>query len=53
MVDMALYSFAIFCGLGLAADIDYARFVNPFIGSEGAIPGYACQSQCLPIHVVH
>ncbi|KAF2679776.1 glycoside hydrolase family 92 protein [Lentithecium fluviatile CBS 122367] len=22
-------------------DVDYAQFVNPFIGSEGAIPGYA------------
>jgi hypothetical protein len=43
-VEMALYSLAIFCGLGLAADINYSQFVNPFIGSEGAIPGYACQS---------
>ncbi|KAF2196787.1 hypothetical protein GQ43DRAFT_484658 [Delitschia confertaspora ATCC 74209] len=25
----------------IAADVDYTRFVNPFIGSEGAIPGYA------------
>ncbi|KAE8857708.1 hypothetical protein PTNB73_08956 [Pyrenophora teres f. teres] len=24
-----------------AQDVDYARFVNPFIGSEGAISGYA------------
>lgn len=25
-----------------AHDRDYAQFVNPFIGSEGAIAGYAC-----------
>lgn len=24
-------------------DVDYAQFVNPFIGSEGGIPGYACE----------
>jgi hypothetical protein len=48
VVDMALYhSIVIFCVLGLATaqDIDYSQFVNPFIGSEGAIPGYACQYQ--------
>ena len=27
-----------------AQDLDYAQFVNPFIGSEGAISGYACMS---------
>jgi hypothetical protein len=27
-----------------AQDVNYAQFVNPFIGSEGAIPGYACLS---------
>lgn len=26
----------------IAQDVNYAQFVNPFIGSEGAIPGYAC-----------
>jgi hypothetical protein len=36
-----LLSFTII-GRALAQDIDYAQFVNPFIGSEGAIPGYAC-----------
>jgi len=25
-----------------AQEVDYSQFVNPFIGSEGAIPGYAC-----------
>lgn len=29
-------------GLAAAQNVDYAQFVNPFIGSEGAIPGYAC-----------
>jgi putative alpha-1,2-mannosidase len=46
---MALHSTfkAMFCvlGLAIAQDVDYAQFVNPFIGSEGAIPGYACQSR--------
>ena len=23
--------------------VDYARYVNPFIGSEGALRGYACE----------
>jgi hypothetical protein len=27
-----------------AQDVDYSQFVNPFIGSEGAISGYACTS---------
>jgi hypothetical protein len=30
-------------GVVVAQDVDYAHFVNPFIGSEGAIPGYACK----------
>jgi hypothetical protein len=30
-------------GVVVAQDVDYAQFVNPFIGSEGAIPGYACK----------
>lgn len=29
--------------LAIAQGADYAQFVNPFIGSEGAIPGYACK----------
>jgi hypothetical protein len=24
--------------------IDYAQYVNPFIGTEGAIPGLACKT---------
>lgn len=41
------------CASGLVArgaaqyatrEVDYAQFVNPFIGSEGGIPGYACES---------
>lgn len=27
----------------LAQDVDYSQFVNPFIGSEGGIVGYACK----------
>ncbi|KNG50959.1 glycoside hydrolase family 92 protein [Stemphylium lycopersici] len=27
--------------VAIGQDVDYARFVNPFIGTEGAIPGYA------------
>lgn len=30
-------------GGAIAQDVDYAQYVNPFIGSEGAIPGYACK----------
>jgi hypothetical protein len=30
-------------GCAVAQTFDYAQFVNPFIGSEGAIPGYACE----------
>jgi hypothetical protein len=26
-----------------AQTVDYSQYVNPFIGSEGAIPGYACE----------
>lgn len=33
---LALFSYV------AAQEIDYAQYVNPFIGSEGAIPGYAC-----------
>jgi hypothetical protein len=29
-----------------AQDVDYAQFVNPFIGSEGGIAGYACIFLC-------
>lgn len=29
--------------LVIAQGVDYAQFVNPCIGSEGAIPGYACE----------
>lgn len=27
-----------------AQEVDYSQFVNPLIGTEGAIPGYACKS---------
>lgn len=30
-------------GISSAEDVDYSQFVNPFIGSEGAISGYACK----------
>ena len=33
-----------------AHDVDYAQFVNPFIGSEGAISGYACMSFPTALH---
>lgn len=33
-------SYAWFVG---AQEVDYAQFVNPFIGSEGGIKGYACE----------
>jgi hypothetical protein len=35
-----LLTFALAIG---AQDVDYSQFVNPFIGSEGAIAGYACK----------
>ncbi|KAH8636800.1 glycoside hydrolase family 92 protein [Alternaria alternata] len=28
--------------------IDYAQYVNPFIGTEGAIPGLACKTPNSP-----
>lgn len=27
-----------------AQEVDYSQYVNPFIGTEGAIPGYACKA---------
>jgi hypothetical protein len=36
------YGAVAYSGLAIAQDVDYAQFVNPFIGSEGAISGYAC-----------
>jgi hypothetical protein len=30
-------------GCATAQKVDYAQYVDPFIGSEGAIPGYACK----------
>jgi hypothetical protein len=32
-----------------AQDVDYAQFVNPFIGSEGGIAGYACESMAATV----
>ena len=40
---MRLLQFTAAIGCVIAQDVDYAQFVNPFIGSEGAIPGYACK----------
>jgi hypothetical protein len=44
MAGLDLIAFATFllCHY-VVADVDYSQFVNPFIGSEGAIPGYACE----------
>jgi hypothetical protein len=33
--------------LSIAEEVDYSQFVNPFIGSEGAIRGYACMRSSL------
>jgi hypothetical protein len=40
---MRLSKVVVAAGHVMAQDIDYTQFVNPFIGSEGAIPGYACK----------
>ena len=37
--------------IAIGQDVDYARFVNPFIGTEGAIPGYACKSAAVLLSV--
>jgi hypothetical protein len=44
--EMMLLGVAIvaLCRCARAQDVDYAQFVNPFIGSEGGISGYACKS---------
>ena len=39
--------------VAIAQDVDYAQFVNPFIGTEGAIPGYACKSTLALLPVCH
>lgn len=39
-----LNAIIIILGCAAAQEFDYAQFVNPFIGSEGAIPGFACKS---------
>lgn len=41
---MSLLSLVSIIGCVLAQEVDFAQYVNPFIGSEGAIPGYACKS---------
>jgi hypothetical protein len=38
--------FLLLLGLSSAEEVDYSQFVNPFIGSEGAIRGYACEYRC-------
>ena len=37
----------------VAQEVDYSQFVNPFIGSAGAIPGFACASVNFTTHIVH
>jgi len=43
MLKMWLIGTVAVIGCVVAQDVDYSQFVNPFIGSEGAIPGYACK----------
>ncbi|KAH5104655.1 hypothetical protein HBH72_063640 [Parastagonospora nodorum] len=38
---MRLSQLLLTIGCAVAQDVDYSRYVNPFIGSEGAIPGYS------------
>jgi hypothetical protein len=46
---MKLYILVVAVVSGVAgAQVDYSQFVNPLLGSEGGIPGYACQS-CIPL----
>ena len=33
----------------VAAQVDYAQYVNPLIGSEGPMPGQACGSLCMSL----
>jgi len=40
---MRLSQLLVTIGCTAAQDIDYSQYVNPFIGSEGAIPGYSCR----------
>lgn len=40
---MRLLQLSIVVGCAIAQDVDFSQYVNPFIGSEGAIPGYACK----------
>lgn len=42
MVAIQKIGILVVVGSVVAQEVDYAQFVNPFIGSEGAIPGYAC-----------
>ena len=43
-INMAFLPLIPILGVAAAQAVDYSQFVNPFIGSEGAIPGYACMS---------
>ncbi|KAH3945168.1 hypothetical protein HBH98_142750 [Parastagonospora nodorum] len=38
---MRLSQLLLTIGCTVAQDVDYSQYVNPFIGSEGAIPGYS------------
>ena len=40
-INMISLSLVLILGVS-AQNVDYSQFVNPFIGSEGAIKGYAC-----------
>jgi len=41
MLRTGLLSLLVLAPCAIAQDVDYSQFVNPFIGTEGAIPGYA------------
>jgi hypothetical protein len=43
MVGTKLFAILELARCAIAQDVDYSKFVNPFIGTEGAIPGYACK----------
>lgn len=43
MLGTGLLSLLVLAPCAIAQDVDYSQFVNPFIGTEGAIPGYACK----------
>jgi len=48
----AIGGLACLVGRVAAQTIDYSQYVNPFIGSEGAIPGYACKYSYYSSHAL-